>query len=392
MLLSYYNRFVKTNPFIKILKNSWAKFKKTYTEYETDYFNTVIQKVINCKDPKLGYVEYRCMKCGNGFHKVAFSCKSRFCISCSRTSSMDFIDEMMTKLHPGVIYRHLILTIPKELRDFFYKNKDSKQLYNLFMRTGSDFVNDVFRKVTGIPDLETGCAIVLHTSGRSGTYNPHLHIIVMAGGIDPCNGKWVNLPYFKYENYLPKKWKWHLLNMVKKHDSSNETLSLINALWKKQKKGYVNNFKKGDVPKKSTYLVKYLAKYISRPSISVSSILKCDMDNENVTYKYKDHKTKINVTTTCSFIEFIKRLAQQILPKCFHRIKYYGLQHPSGYKRRFKEITEGLKKIGAVQGSDSFLAYATGDWKWDRDPRKCEFCGEGFGSIENLVKKKWCDI
>ncbi|MBF0299720.1 MAG: transposase zinc-binding domain-containing protein [Oligoflexia bacterium] len=83
---------IKTdNIFIQILKYGWDKFKSKYPSYATEYYSSVVEKVIQCRDPQFGYVEYRCMNCGSGFHKVGFSCKNKFCIHCSRKSSNDFI-------------------------------------------------------------------------------------------------------------------------------------------------------------------------------------------------------------------------------------------------------------------------------------------------------------
>jgi hypothetical protein len=380
----------KDNHFIKILKQTWGKFKIKHISYATNYYDSIVEKTINCRDPQFGYVEYQCMYCGQGIHRVGFSCKTKFCIHCSRKSSNDFIDEIMCKLHPGIVYRHLILTIPEQLRTLFYKNRNEPELYNRFMNLGRDYIEDVFRYVTRVKNLKIGCLVVLHTAGREGTYNPHLHIIVMNGGIDEDTGKWVDLPYFKYEKIMPRKWQYHLLRMIESFDNSVENIKLVKKLWKKYKKGFVNNFKKGNVPAKINHLVNYLAKYISKPSISISSIIKCDYEKEEVTYRFKDHRTKKLISTTCDFITFIGRLAQQILPKGFHRIKYFGLQHPSGYKKRVKEINEGLKMVGKRNyNDDSFIAsYAIGNWKWARDPRKCSYCGSDL-ELSKIWSKKY---
>lgn len=366
----------KENLFVKILEYGWTKFKSKHRSFATEYYDSIIEKAIHCRDPKFGYVEYRCTDCGKGVHQVGFSCKSKFCIHCARKSSNDFIEEIMGKLHPGVVYRHLILTIPEQLRDFFYKNRIKGDLYSEFMKLANDYIQDIFRTVTGKKKLKIGCVVVLHTAGRSGSYNPHLHIIVMAGGVDLETGNWIDLPYFKYKSFLPKKWQYHLLEMLKVFDPSEEMLALVKKLWKLYPKGFVNNFKKGDVPKNVEYLIKYLAKYISKPSISITAIKSCSFKTDDVTYGYKDHRSKKYIETTCKILTFIGRLAQQILPKGFHRIKYFGLQHPSSYQKNKKLITEGLEKSGRkLVSDDSFIAYAVGDWKWSKDPRKCEHCG-----------------
>ena len=379
----------KENPFVEILQFGWGKFKSIYPSYSTGYYDSTINKAIRCRNPQFGYIEYRCMSCGQGVHRSGFSCKTKFCIHCARKSSNDFIEEIMGKLHPGIVYRHLILTIPEQLRKIFYKNRITGDLYDQFIRIGRDYIEDVFRHVTGIKNLKIGCVIVLHTAGRPGTYNPHLHIIVMAGGIDPATGRWVDLPYFKYENLLPKKWQYHLLKMIKSFDSSPENHSLVKKLWRIYKKGFVNNFKKGGVPKEIRHLVKYLAKYISKPSISIASISSYDFEKDEVIYRYKDHRTNKKVTTFCDVMNFIGRLTQQILPKGFHRIRYFGLQHPSSFQKNVKEINDGLAKSGKkLHSDDSFIAFAVGNWGWINDPRKCFNCGD-FLEVWKIWSKKY---
>ena len=375
----------KENLFVEILKDGWQEFKAIHSSFSTEYYDSIIEKSINCRDPKFSYVEYRCGDCGIGSHVVGFSCKSKFCIHCARKSSNDFIEEMMGKLHAGVVYRHLILTIPEQFRTIFYKNRKDSDLYSRFMNLANEYIQDVFRTVTKIKKLKIGCVVVIHTAGRSGSYNPHLHVIVMNGGIDLDTGKWIDLPYFKYEGFLPKKWQYHLLEMMKKFDPSEKMLALIKKLWKLYPKGFVNNFKKGDVPNELEYLIKYLAKYISKPSISITAIKHFDKKKKIVTYTYKDHRTGQKIETSCSTINFIGRLAQQIFPKGFHRIKYFGLQSPSSYTKNKKIVSDGLKKSGRkLVSDDSFVAYAVGAWKWTKDPRKCECCGG-----ELIVWKIW---
>lgn len=102
------------------------------------------------------------------------------------------------------------------------------------------------------------------------------------------------------------------------------------------------------------------------------------------------------MVTSCDVNTFIGRMAQQILPKKLHRIRYWGIQHPSSYQKNRQEINVGLRKIGRTLNSDdSFIAYATGNWKWSKDPRKCDYCGsdlevwkiwsEKYGTIYDAV-------
>ena len=81
--------------------------------------------------------------------------------------------------HAGVIYRHIVLTMPDVLRPPFYQN--AQALLSPLMRCGVRCLNDFFSQVSRQP-LKGGYIVVIQTHGRNGQYNPHLHIIATSGG------------------------------------------------------------------------------------------------------------------------------------------------------------------------------------------------------------------
>jgi len=383
------------NLYTKIFKKHWIEFKQNKQSYATADYDEVVSKMINCGDPKFGYIEYGCTYCGEQKHRIGFTCKSPLCLSCGRVNSENFVFKVMKKLHPGIIYRHLILTVPDQLLRLFYQRRKTKDLYNEFYKTGWEYIQDVFHRVKK-KRLRCGAIIVLHITGRKGNYRPHLHIIVMNGGIDLITGKWVNIGYFPYEKILPKKWQWHLLNMIKRLDASQETKKLVDSLWKKYPKGFYNNFKKGDVPSKSQYLVAYLSKYLFRPQISVKRIKEYNGEKKRVVYEYADHRTGKTEIENVSVIDFIGRMAQQVLPKRFHRVKYYGLQHGKNYQRSKVQIENGMKKIKLSKRDrdQSVFRVAKNNYQ-DRmklwtgtDPLKCPSCGHQMELIIIWTKEK----
>ena len=91
--------------------------------------------------------------------------------------------------------------------------------------------------------------IIIQTHGRSGHYNPHLHIIMTSGGIKEDVGSWFDLRYFKYE-IIHKKWQYHLFRMVKDYFKDSKINKLIDDLWRKYPNGLVANVSKGNVPER----------------------------------------------------------------------------------------------------------------------------------------------
>ena len=64
-------------------------------------------------DPtQMGSIEYRCLRCGEGTHRVSMSCKSSLCLRCAKVYMDNWVSQVSQMLHESVIYRHIILTMP----------------------------------------------------------------------------------------------------------------------------------------------------------------------------------------------------------------------------------------------------------------------------------------
>ena len=53
------------------------------------------------------------------------------------------------------------------------------------------------------------------------------------------------------------------------------------------------------------------------------------MDKTHVIFRYKDRKGGRWVTSRIEGCEFIRRYLQHVLPKGFHKVRYYGIWHKS---------------------------------------------------------------
>ena len=128
-------------------------------------------------------------------------------------------------LHEGVIYRHIVLTVPAMLRQTFYQQATA--VLSPFMRCGVRCLDDVFSRVSGTK-LKGGYIVVIQTHGRNGQYNPHLHIIATSGGGDRQAQQWIHLDYVPYA-LLRKKWQWHLLTMLRQTVKTQEMKRLVDT-------------------------------------------------------------------------------------------------------------------------------------------------------------------
>ncbi|MCD6584673.1 MAG: transposase zinc-binding domain-containing protein, partial [Desulfobacteraceae bacterium] len=73
-------------------------------------YDEPVQKMLGCGKESNGYSEYRCVHCGRDVRRIGFSCKSCFCLSCSKKYVDDFVSQVSQVLHSGLIYRHIVLT------------------------------------------------------------------------------------------------------------------------------------------------------------------------------------------------------------------------------------------------------------------------------------------
>ena len=86
--------------------------------------------------------------------------------------------------------------------------------------------------------------------------------------------------------------------------------------------------------------LKYLAPYIFRVAISNNRILK--LENDRVTFRYRDTETGVERLPTLEAEDFIHRFLQHVLPKGFVKVRYYGI-FSSGLRKPLAALRQKLK-------------------------------------------------
>jgi hypothetical protein len=158
------------NVFKQIFAEHWNAFQHAHPRYQTSYYDGLVAKMLTCGNPeKMGYLEYRCLQCGQGKQLVPMSCKSSLCLRCAKVYVDNWVSQVSKMLHEGVIYRHIILTVPAMFRTTFYHNVPV--LLSAWMRCGVQCLDDFSSEVRG-KALRGGYIAVLHTHGRNGQYIP----------------------------------------------------------------------------------------------------------------------------------------------------------------------------------------------------------------------------
>ena len=230
------------NVFKQIFADHWEGFKNRYPRYREGYYEEQVERMLSCGNPEeMGYIGYLCMSCGQGSRVVSMSCKSSMCLRCGKVYVDEWVSQVSKMLHEGVIYRHIVLTIPEKLRKTFYNH--TEELLGKLMSSGVKCLDDFFSRVSR-KEIQGGYIVVLQTHGRSGQYNPHLHIIATSGGMDKNSREWEHMEYLPYP-MLHKKWQWYLLEMIRERIDTEEIEQLVDRCYRSYPKGFVANVQKG---------------------------------------------------------------------------------------------------------------------------------------------------
>jgi len=127
--------------FKQIFAEHWNAFQHAHPRYQTLYSDGLVAKMLEGGNPeKIGSIEYRCHQCGQGKHLVSMSCKSSLCLRCAKVYVDNWVSQVSQVLHAGVIYRHIILTVPAMFRTTFYQN--AAVLLRALMRCGVQCMDD----------------------------------------------------------------------------------------------------------------------------------------------------------------------------------------------------------------------------------------------------------
>jgi hypothetical protein len=365
--------------FQQIFADHWDAFAHAHPRYQTPYYEGLVAKMLACGNAEqMGYVEYRCLRCGQGTHRVAMSCKSSLCLRCAKVHVDNWVSQVSQVLHEGVIYRHIILTVPAMFRTTFYQN--AAVVLSAFMRCGAQCLDDFYSEVRG-KALRGGYITVLHTHGRNGHYHPHLHLLATSGGYDAQGERWEHLQYLPYD-LLRRKWQWYLLSMVRKTLATEAINQLVDTCFRKYPKGLVTNVQKGAVPAQYQSVARYIAKYVVSPPIAVRRIDR--YDGTRVTYHYRSHRTERVEHETVDVDTFIGRMVQHTVSKGFKRIRYYGVQATKTFVKVKGVIQAALAKVESiVKGAVQIITRLTYRQRYEqstgRDPLRCPHCRHEMG-------------
>jgi hypothetical protein len=215
-----------------------------------------------------------------------------------------------------------------------------QDLYSLLIKTAADSII----KLASDPHYvggQVGVMAVLHTWGSNLSYHLHVHCLVTAGGLSSDGHTWIPArdDYLVPINALSKLFRGIFLARIRRQFKE---ILLPKSIWQKDWVVHCKPAVQG-----TRTVLNYLARYIHRVAITNSRIL--SVDNDNVTFRYKDSKSGAYIKTmTVGAEEFIRRFLQHALPAGVHKVRYYGLWSPSN-RKKLLELQQTLSQSENVE-------------------------------------------
>ena len=310
-------------------------FSRFYPAYIEQYSPSAIQmktahNIINCKTGAYGSNISICEDCG----KIQIhhnSCRNRCCPMCQAIPKEIWMDSRREDVLDAP-YFHLVFTVPDILNPVILSNQ--KLLYDALYHAASATISEL----TADPKYlgaKVGYICILHTWGSEMNFHPHIHTILLGGGLTAKN-QWKDngndffLPIRviskvfrgKYLDELKLLWaneKLQFYGSSEKYRNHYVFQELLDTCYTMEWVPYCKKTFNG-----AQSVINYIGKYTHRIAISNYRIV--DMDEKTVTFSVKDYHNEGKwKNLTLSGIEFIRRFLMHVPPKRFVRIRHYGL-------------------------------------------------------------------
>lgn len=329
-------------------RNNWRR----YLAWQGKLGNAVrpavryhVRRVLACCTAAMGASVYRCAGCGT-LRVVPHSCKSRFCSSCGTARTRDWCERLLSDLL-AVPYRHLIFTIPWQLRLLIRDNRG--RLERVMFRAAADAVLALTRG-DPVPLGRKGRArmkrrrkrylpgmlIALHTFGSDLKRTPHWHMMVTAGGLALDGTRWFPAPSRSLVSAVELATEWRLrvvAGILQEHRRKKLYCRRLRSDRRRRLNverllGFIGKSKWrvriGPALEDASGAVKYCARYSRRPALGETRIAK--YDGCHVTFRYKDYyRGGKPAWMKLPVLQFIDRLVQHIPEKNARHLRYYGL-------------------------------------------------------------------
>jgi hypothetical protein len=265
-----------------------------------------------CRTAASGGQLTRCTACDRLVYRY-HSCGNRHCPKCGGDQTARWLGRHRARLLPCSHYL-ITVTLPRELRAVAFAHQAI--VYGALMRSAAAAVQRLAADSRYV-GAQLGCIAVLHTWTRALLYHPHVHLIVTAGGLSADRTHWIRP---KNPAFLVPVRALSVLVRAKLCAALNRAGFLDQipaAVWTTPWVVHAQPAGNGE------RVLDYLARYLFRVAICNSRLE--HLDDQHVTFHYRDNRTQEIRRATLSGVEFLRRFLQHVLPRRFPKVRYFGL-------------------------------------------------------------------
>jgi hypothetical protein len=333
-----------------------------------------VADIIACRTEALGGQLWCCNNCGALLH-VFHSCRNRACPKCHGEQTQAWLERRQEEMLP-VPYFHVTITVPQQLREALRRHQVNG--YGALITAAATAIVDLARDPRWVGGT-VGVLAVLHTWSQRLIYHPHTHCLVTGGGLSDDGATW----HPAGKTFLFPKSALATLARARFRDAFTRLCpkaDLPRLVWQIPWVVDITPWGEGQQA-----ALDYLARYAFRIAITNRRILAVDEDT--VTYRYKDRAANRHRNETVSGHEFMRRFLQHVLPAGFHKLRYYGLWHPSRrtQARNLRNVLLLEQPAAPPADADSADPPQTPD----PPPRLCPHCETGHLTLTRRISPAW---
>ena len=346
----------------------------------------VLRDVAACRTPVLGGRMDVCAGCGD--EKTVFhSCRNRHCPTCQSLSQARWIEGRMARLLP-TDYFHVVFTVPDDLlAGLAMRNREV--FYDALFAAGSQTLLALGRDEKRL-GAQLGLTAVLHTWTRDLRFHPHLHCIVMGGGLSD-DGQWkaTKRDYLFPVAVLSKLFRGKVVAALSEtYREGRLDVRGVDGFvgapdedvaWRRLRKKlfatkWVSYAKPPFAGPESVY--QYLGRYTHRVGLSNHRLI--SVTDEAVTFR-----TRGEDTATLHPHEFLRRFLQHVLPPGFVKLRHYGLLAPGNVNTKLVTARQVLERRYPSSAAPAVVTATVQESTWvellrrltGHDVTRCAKCG-----------------
>jgi hypothetical protein len=312
----------------------FRRYGEAYREQHDGSLSTAQRLVMTaievCRTAALGGHLERC-DCCNHERPCYDSCRDRHCPKCQSLARAEWVEKRTSEVLP-THYFHVVFTIPDQVASIAYQNKDL--VYGILFRATAEALSTIAADPQHL-GAEIGFFAVLHSWGQNLLFHPHLHCVVPGGGISPDGTRWISCRpnFFLPVKVLSRLFRRLFLRYLQEAFDAGKLhfFTSLQALQNPQAfTRHLDSVRDVEwvVYAKPPFagpqqVVDYVGRYTHRVAISNHRIVDIEDDQVKFTWRdYRDNNQQKTMPLTAD--EFIGRFLLHVLPRGFHRIRYYG--------------------------------------------------------------------